>query len=230
MNQKLTPMRFAKFVKSAKKISKFFEFRFWNKRYSGDTVFMTHFPSFFNLNTILSFLSPFPTVLWTMGFLFFLFSFQRFFRFLEFPGILMGIMGCLIGWLSIEKSTLSISATLDGFAGPFLLPLPKESSEVALVFMAAGWSSAFFLYLLKQRTLAGREIPKWISLSFLLAIALGLGYLGHGTAEAIHIASRPDDPSIIPSLPTETLKLNDSESAEKTPVVLDPNSSPAQTR
>jgi len=192
---------------------------------------MTHFPSFFNPTAILSFLSPFPTVLWVTGFIFFLASFQRLFRFLEFPGILMGVMGCLIGWLSIEKSALSISTSIDGFAGPFLLPLPRESSEVALVFMAAGWTSALFLFLLKQKTLAGREIPKWISLSFLLAIGLGLGYLGHGTREAIQIASKPDEPLVIPTLPTEeTLKIESLESSAEKAMSNVTIPDPAQTR
>jgi hypothetical protein len=163
---------------------------------------MAQFPSNFDFSGLLSFLSPFPTVLWMTGFVLYLCAMTRIFRFLEFPAILMGILGSLIGWLNIEKSILSVTTTIEGYSGPFLLPIPKENSEVAIVFMAAGWSSALFLYLLKQKTLAHKQIPKAVPLAFLVSIGLGLGYLAQGTKEAIKIASQPEtQQNLLPEVP-----------------------------
>jgi hypothetical protein len=162
---------------------------------------MPNFPTFFKIDSLLSFLSPFPTVLWLCGFVFYLLSMVRFLRFFEFPAILMGTIGCLLGWLSLEKSTLAVSTQIEGFAGPFLLPIPKQNTEIALVFMAAGWSSALFLFLLKQKTLSGKEIPKLLPAIFSISIALGLGYIAQGTKEAVKMASQPETPDLIPDIP-----------------------------
>lgn len=119
----------------------------------------------------------FPIALWTVGTALYIVSMMGYLRWLRTPSVIVGLIGCGFGWLSVESGKIAARVAILTLCDSSLMRDHAENAESALIFFGVAWSLATLFQIIQTKLSKGRESPFIVRLLLCGGLIMGCVFL-----------------------------------------------------